>query len=102
MNRFFTLLKKFFPGLVLLLLIIIPLYPKIPLINVQNTWVYVRIEDFAVLYVLFVWLVLLFKKEVTIKTPLTITILLFWIVGAVAMIDGIVLIFVTFDIVFLD
>ncbi len=76
----------------LVLLAFIPLYPKLPLIDVRHTWVYVRIEDFIVLFVLLLWGVLLARKKVTLKTPLTMPILIFWIVGAIATIHGILLI----------
>ncbi|HEX8932389.1 MAG TPA: hypothetical protein VF810_04495, partial [Patescibacteria group bacterium] len=77
----------------LFLLVFIPLYPKLPLINVVHTWVYVRAEDFVVLLVLFVWLMLLFVKKITFKTPLTIPIFIFWLVGAVSTLHGVLLIF---------
>lgn len=75
------------------LLLFIPLYPKLPLLDVSNTWVYVRVEDFLVIFVLGLWSVLLFKRKVTLKTPLTLPILVFWIIGVVATIHGVVLIF---------
>lgn len=94
-------LKNFIlPGVVLFLLAFIPLYPKLPLVDIQNTWVYIRAEDFLVFLVLGIWSYLLLKKEVTLKTPLTIPILLFWIVGAVATIHGVVIIFPTISNVF--
>ena len=31
--------------IVLFLLAFIPLYPKLPLLGVEHTWVYVRVED---------------------------------------------------------
>ncbi len=77
----------------LFLLVFIPLYPKIPLVDIQNTWVYVRAEDFFVFIVLGIWAIFLFRKKITLKTPLTIPILTFWLVGAVATIHGIILIF---------
>ena len=54
----------------LLLLIFIPLYPKLPLINVRNTWVYVRADDFVVLFVLLSWLVLPRSRYVVASLPL--------------------------------
>ena len=75
------------------LLMFIPLYPKLPLLDVSHTWVYVRVEDFLVIFVLGLWSVLLFKKKVTLKTPLTLPILVFWIIGVIATIHGVVLIF---------
>lgn len=79
--------------LTLFLLAFIPLYPKLPLLDIRNTWVYVRLEDFAVLGVLLVWLILFFAKKVNLKTPLTIPILAFWALGAIATLHGVVIIF---------
>lgn len=77
----------------LVLLAFIPLYPKLPLLDVKNTWVYVRLEDFVVISVLLIWVFLLFKRKITLKTPLTVPIIIFWIVGAVATIHAMILIF---------
>lgn len=75
------------------LLAFIPLYPKLPLFDIINTWVYVRAEDFAVAIVGLLWISLLISKKITLKTPLTIPIFLFWIVGGVATLHGVLLIF---------
>lgn len=79
--------------LTLFLLTFIPLYPKLPLLDVRNTWVYIRAEDFFVVFVLLVWLLLLIRKKITLRTPLTFPIILFWIIGAIATIHGVLLIF---------
>lgn len=84
----------------LFLIFFIPLYPKIPLVDIKNTWVYVRVEDFVVLFVLLSWLILLLKKKVTIKTPLTIPILIFWLIGGIATIHAVLIIFPTIANVF--
>ena len=34
------------------------------LLDVKNTWVYIRVEDFLVFFVLISWLILLFKKKI--------------------------------------
>lgn len=86
---------NFFPITTLFLLIFIPLYPKLPLVDVKNTWVYVRAEDFVVLATLAVASLLLFQKKITLRTPLTIPIFLYWITGVIATIHGILLIFPT-------
>ena len=86
--------------LTLFLLAFIPLYPKIPLLDVHNTWVYVRAEDFVVLLTLLFWIALLFRKKITLRTPLTVPILIFWIIGAIATVHGIVLLFPTIANVF--
>lgn len=77
----------------LALLAFIPLYPKLPLVDIKNTWVYVRIEDVLVLGILAWWGTLLLRRKVTLRTPLSVPILGFWLAGAVATLHGILLIF---------
>jgi len=77
----------------LLLVVFIPLYPKLPLVDVKNVWVYIRLEDFVVLFVLLWWIVSVVRRKVSIATPLTMPILLFWLVGAVTTMHGILLVF---------
>lgn len=84
----------------LFLLAFIPLYPKLPVLDVNHTWVYVRIEDFIVAFVFLLWLVLMLCKKITFKTPLTMPILLFWIIGAISTLHGVLLIFPTISNVF--
>lgn len=84
----------------IVLLVLIPLFPKLPLLDIKNTWVYIRAEDFVVLFVLLSWLVLLFKKKISLRTPLTLPILIFWLIGGIATIHGILIIFPTIANVF--
>lgn len=77
----------------LFLLAFIPLFPKRPLLDVINTWVYIRAEDFVVVVALLIWVLLLLKRKITLRTPLTVPIFIFWIVGAIATIHGVLLIF---------
>lgn len=77
----------------LFLLVFIPLYPKIPLVDIVNTWVYVRAEDFVVVVSLVILGILLVRKKVTLRTPLTLPILFFWVIGAIATLHGVLLIF---------
>ncbi len=84
----------------LILLIVIPLFPKIPIVDVKNTWVYVRTEDFLVVFVLLSWVILLLKEKITLKTPLTLPILIFWIIGGLSTMHGILLVFPTIANVF--
>jgi len=77
----------------LFLLAFIPLYPKLPIVNVRNTWVYVRLEDFAVLSILLFWIFLFLKKKVTLKTPITVPILIYWVIGGIATLHGVLLLF---------
>lgn len=82
------------------LLVFIPLYPKLPLIDIKNTWVYIRAEDFFVAFALLVWLFFLIRKKVSLRTPLTIPIMLFWLVGALATIHAVLIIFPTLSNIF--
>ena len=101
MKKFFSLVFKNILFLeTIFLLAFIPLFPKLPVLNVNHTWVYVRIEDFVILGVLFTWIILFFRKQVSLKTPLTLPILMFWLVGAVATFHGIIILFATLANVF--
>src|SRR3990167_4430319 len=82
------------------LLAFIPLFPKLPLLDIKNTWVYIRAEDFIVLFVLLSWLVLLFRKKITLRTPLTLPIFFFWLIGGIATIHGVLIVFPTIANVF--
>ena len=73
----------------LFLLAFIPLYPKLPLLDIRNTWVYVRVEDFLVLFVLLAWGITLVKDKPLIKSPITIPVLLFWLAGGLSTIHSI-------------
>lgn len=84
----------------LFLLAFIPLYPKLPLLDVKNTWVYVRAEDFVVIFVLLILSFLFFRRKITLKTPLTLPIIMFWVVGGIATIHAMLLIFPTVSNVF--
>ena len=86
--------------LTLFLLAFIPLYPKLPLVGVTHTWVYVRLEDFAVALTVTVWAVLLILKKVSLKTPLTIPIMVFWIIGGITTLHGVLILFPTLANVF--
>ncbi|OGG34493.1 hypothetical protein A2363_04815 [Candidatus Gottesmanbacteria bacterium RIFOXYB1_FULL_47_11] len=77
----------------LLLLAFIPLYPKLPLVDVVNVWVYIRLEDFVVLFILLWWMVSVGRKPRLLDTHLTLPILVFWCVGALTTIHGILLVF---------
>ncbi len=87
------LLDNILFALTLFLLAFIPLYPKKPIVDIQHTWVYIRAEDFVVVFVLLVWLLLLLRKKIILKTPLTLPIIVFWIIGAIATMHGVLLIF---------
>lgn len=100
MKIFRSLTNNILLFVTLFLLAFIPLYPKLPLLDVEHTWVYVRIEDVLVMGTVLLWVVLLLRKKVTLKTPLTIPILLFWVIGGIATLHGVLLVFPTLTAVF--
>ena len=69
-----------------LLLAFIPLYPKLPLIHVIRSWVYIRLEDFLVGIALVGVLIAIVKKRGFPKTPLTLPLLVYWVVGLIILI----------------
>jgi hypothetical protein len=86
-------LKKLFTWLdahlleigIIILSIFIPLYPKLPLIDIPHTWVYVRVEDFLVALVVGIWLIQLARGKVSLATPLTFPIFAYWLVGGISL-----------------
>lgn len=93
-------MNKILFALTLFLLAFIPLYPKRPLIDIQNTWVYIRGEDVFVALVILIWVSLLLFKKVALKTPLTLPVILYWIIGGLSTLHGVLLIFPTISDVF--
>ncbi len=79
--------------LLLLLLVFIPLFPKLPILDIKHTWVYVRLEDFLMVVTVILLAVAIIRKKATLKTPLTIPIALYWGVGLLATVYGIFFIF---------
>jgi len=94
MNKVFSFIKN--NSLLLLTLFFIafiPLYPKLPLFDIKHTWVYIRIEDLLVAFAWVVFLIHLILKKASFKTPLTVPIGVFWLVGFFATLHGILFIF---------
>ncbi|MBU1326627.1 hypothetical protein KKG44_01445 [Patescibacteria group bacterium] len=68
-----------------LLLAFIPLYPKLPLLDVFQTWVYIRLEDFLVAIAMLLLVLMLWRQKLFPNTPLTIPIIIYWLVGLVSL-----------------
>jgi len=60
---------------IIFLLFFIPLYPKLPLLDIVQTWVYVRAEDFLVAFLVFIFAIELIRKKVSLQSPLTLPII---------------------------
>lgn len=57
------------------------LYPKLPSINIDNTWVYIRLEDFVILALAVIWCVQLLRRKASLPKPEGYAILLYWLAG---------------------
>jgi hypothetical protein len=66
------------------LIAFIPLYPKLPLLDIVHTWVYIRIEDILVGAALCSVVFFLWKHKQKPDTALTVPIVTYWVVGGFA------------------
>ena len=75
----------------LLLLIIVPLYPKIPLTDLLPGYIVrLRLDDLVIGFTFIIWIIWLIRKKVTLKgNPLFIPILIYLIVGFVSSLSAI-------------
>ncbi len=73
------------------LIVIIPLYPKIPLFDILPGYIVrIRLDDFLIAFTFLVWLVWLIRKKVTLKdNPLLIPILIYIAVGLLSSLSAI-------------
>lgn len=81
----------------LILLAFIPLYPKFPLIDIQQTWVYIRLEDFLVALAIGSLIVIIFRKHSLRQSPLTFPIFVYWGVGCISLLQALLFLFPHFQ-----
>ncbi len=87
MQKSLFLLDKLLFYLVIFLFVFIPLYPKFPLINIQGTFVAIRLEDLLIGLTISLWgiyLVLSDQLKSFLKIRVYQAILLFFFIGAVS------------------
>ncbi len=77
----------------LFLLAFIPLYPKIPLLDITQTWVSIRFEDLLVGAAAVCLCATLFRNRRLPKSPLTRPIIIYWIVGLISLGNALLFIF---------
>lgn len=91
MSKFLRVFEKFLYILVLVLLIGIPLLPKVPLFNVTGTFVAIRVDDFLVAFALGSWgLYILLSRRVKefFQSRLNLAIMLFLMIGILSVFSG--------------
>lgn len=74
------------------LIIFIPLYPKLPSIHIEKTWVYIRLEDFFIAFAALFWIIQLLRKKVHIPFELGIPFALYWIAGFASLLVSVIFI----------
>ena len=62
------------------------LFPKLPLLDIFATWVYIRLEDILVVVAAVALVFVEIKSRSVSKTPLTIPITIYWFVGFISVI----------------
>ena len=60
-------------------------YPKLPSVHINHTWVYIRLEDFAIAALVILWLIQLFRKKVRLVIAEGIPLALYWIIGGLSL-----------------
>lgn len=93
MKKIFALTNRAIPGLVsimtLVLLVFIPLYPKLPSLEISGSYVRVRLEDFVVAITFLIALPLVWQKRKTLlKNKIGQAIVVYWLVGLAATISA--------------
>lgn len=77
---------------VLFLLAFIPLYPKLPLLDVFGTWVYIRLDDALIALAVLMFFIIRFRKSLKIKNILRTPIVIYWLVGLICLIYSVLFI----------
>lgn len=89
MQRLFLIFKKYYFFVTFFLVVFIPLHPKIPLLNVQGTYVAVRMEDFFIAMAVFGWFVInISRLKEYFAENIYRAFLLFFFVGGLSLFSG--------------
>lgn len=67
-----------------LIIVTVAVYPKFPMVDIPNTWVYIRLEDLLIAVVGSLWLIQLLRKKVSLKTPLSRPILAYFLAAGIS------------------
>ncbi len=68
------------------LIVFTALYPKLPSIQITHTWVYIRLEDFAIATVVIIWVIQLLRRKVSLPKPEGLAILAYWLAGFISLV----------------
>jgi hypothetical protein len=70
--------KNLFKIIITFLIIFIPLYPKLPLIDIEYTYIYIRFEDFLIALTYLIFLIQFLRKKVTVPWRFFFLFFSFW------------------------
>lgn len=68
---------------------LIPLYPKLPIIDLEYTYIYIRFEDFFLVLINLIFLIQLLRKKVKLNTLFLKFFIFYWAVIVLSLIVGI-------------
>lgn len=92
MQKFFSLLEKYYKYILAALILAIPLYPKFPFLTVPGTYVSIRLEDFFLAIVFLLMVPYLYKnRREIIKKGIERSILIYLTVGLISVISAVVI-----------
>ncbi len=74
------------------LIIFTALYPKLPSVHIIRTWVYIRLEDFFILFVAIIWLIQVIRGKAKIPFIAGLPIIIFWLAGLASLIYSLIFI----------
>lgn len=74
--------------LIVFFIFFIPLYPKLPLIDIEYTYIYIRAEDLFIALITIIFLIQLLRKKVVLNRRLLIPIILFWLAVFLSYLNG--------------
>ncbi len=90
MQKLYQLYNKYFFWVIVALMAFIPLYPKLPLLNVSGTFVAIRLEDFLIAATLIIWAIFSVPKIKTyLHQPILQAMILFWLIGGLGVLSGV-------------
>lgn len=74
------------------LIIFIAWYPKLPSVHINHTWVYIRLEDFFILFVVALWFFQLVLKKVNLPPKIWSPIAFYWAAGFLSLVYSLIFI----------
>ena len=84
--------KKYIYWILVFLATFIPLYPKFPLLNINGTYVAIRLEDILILLTSVVWFFCFYNKiRELAKQTIFQAIILFWLIGFLSFLSGLLI-----------